>query len=283
MAGVCNPHAGLFSQQREAEIFYRLPFLKSARKVHPMPLRLDRALSSYTALSRSELRRKIRGGAVSVNGETVRNEARHIDATCDRLVLDGQPVICGPLYLMLNKPAGFVSATRAPGDRTVLELVPPSLQRKNLFPAGRLDKDTVGFMLITDDGAFAHAILSPKRHVPKTYFVRAAGTPCGGPDALAAAFREGMPLPGGERCLPAEFTLLAGGQGSEELQARVVLHEGMYHQIKRMFSAFGCRVTYLRREKIGGLALDERLAEGECRALTPEETRLISRFKTDKA
>lgn len=248
-----------------------------------MLLRLDRALSSYTAVSRSELRKKIRSGAVLVNGEPVRDETRRIDTCCDRLMLEGAPVACGPLYLMLNKPAGYVSATSAPGEKTVLELVPASLQRKNLFPAGRLDKDTVGFLLLTDDGAFAHAILSPKRHVPKTYFVCAAGIPCGGPEALACAFREGMCLSGGERCLPAEFTLLSGGRDGEELKARVVLHEGMYHQIKRMFAAFGCQVTYLKREKIGTLPLDERLAEGECRPLTVEEIQLISGLKTDEA
>ncbi|MCI8441268.1 MAG: rRNA pseudouridine synthase [Provencibacterium sp.] len=246
-----------------------------------MLLRLDRALSSYTAISRSELRKKIRSGAVSVNGKTVRDETSRIDTGCDRLLLEGEPVTCGPLYVMLNKPAGFVSATSAPGERTVLELLPPSLRRKNLFPAGRLDKDTVGFMLLTDDGAFAHAILSPKRHVPKTYFVRACGMPCGGQDAFARAFSEGMLLPGGERCLPAEFALLSAER--ETLEARVVLHEGMYHQIKRMFSAFGCRVSYLRREKIGGLSLDEALAEGECRALTAEEIQLICTPETDKA
>lgn len=237
-----------------------------------MMLRLDRALSENTAVSRSQLRQAIRSGGVTLNGETVREEARRIDPGRDRLTLFGEPVHCGPLYLMLNKPTGYVSATRSPGERTVLELVPPALLRKNLFPAGRLDKDTVGFLLLTDDGAFAHAILAPRRHVPKTYFVRAEGIPREG---LCAAFQEGMLLGDGERCLPAEFTLLHPPGPEGPLEARVVLHEGMYHQIKRMFAQYGCRVTYLKREKIGALSLDAQLAEGECRALSEEEIRLI--------
>jgi 16S rRNA pseudouridine516 synthase len=241
-------------------------------------LRLDRALSEFTALPRSEIRKKIRSGAVQVNGSAVQNAALHVDTVSDRLLLDNEPVRCGPLYLMLNKPRGVVSATRSPGERTVLDLVPPSLRRKNLFPAGRLDKDTVGFLLLTDDGAFAHAILSPKRHVPKTYLVRAEGTPREG---FAAAFREGMALSGGERCRPAELNILTAGEGL--LEARVVLHEGMYHQIKRMFAEFGCTVIYLKREKMGGLALDESLAEGECRILETEEIQRILPPETEGA
>lgn len=242
-----------------------------------MLLRLDRALSENTAVSRSQLRQAIRSGGVTVNGDTVREEARRIDTACDRLTLYGEPVHCGPLYLMLNKPAGYVSATRSPGERTVLELVPPALMRKNLFPAGRLDKDTVGFLLLTDDGAFAHAILAPRRHVPKTYFVRAGGVPREG---LESAFREGMLLADGERCLPAGFTLLRAPGPEGPLEARVELHEGMYHQIKRMFAFYGAGVLELHRVSMGALALDRGLAPGECRELTPQEVELLRLRRT---
>lgn len=232
-------------------------------------IRLDKALSEHTILTRNELRRRIQGGAVSVNGEKVLRPESKIDPLKDSILLDGEPVYCVPIYLMMNKPAGVVSATEDARLRTVVDLVPPSLRRKNLFPAGRLDRDTEGFVLLTDDGAFAHRILSPKKHVPKTYWVKVTGRV---DEGSAEIFAEGMVLEDGSACKPALLTVLESGEKSV---ARVVLYEGMYHQIKRMFSQIGCHVDYLFREKIGGLPLDPTLKPGECRVITPSERDLI--------
>ena len=166
------------------------------------------------------------------------------------------------LYLMLNKPAGVISASEGKGEQTVVDLVPEALRRKGLFPAGRLDKDTVGFVLITDDGQFAHDILSPKKHVEKTYLVK---TDKPVPAELPAKFREGVMLYDGTLCMSASLEI------TEPCTCIVKIKEGRYHQIKRMFRVNGLSVEYLKRTAIGALKLDQTLAEGACRELTPEE------------
>jgi 16S rRNA pseudouridine516 synthase len=170
------------------------------------------------------------------------------------------------VYYMMNKPAGVLCATRDPSFRTVLDLVPESTRRKGLFPAGRLDKDTEGFVLLTNDGALAHRVLSPKNHVPKTYFAR-VDAPV--PPELKRAFAAGVTLGNGDVCKPAALEPLGGNE------ARVIITEGMYHQIKRMFHRHGLSVVYLRREKIGGLALDAKLPLGGVREITPEELGML--------
>jgi len=162
---------------------------------------------------------------------------------------------------MLHKPAGVVSAARDTRAATVLDLLPGGLRRRDLFPVGRLDKDTTGLLLITDDGALAHDLLSPKRHVPKVYLatLREAAT-----EADVEAFAAGIRL-GDELCLPAQLNILEGNT------ARVVLYEGKYHQVKRMFAVRGNEVTSLHREAMGGLALDPALDPGTCRELSGEE------------
>lgn len=171
------------------------------------------------------------------------------------------------VYIMLNKPRGVVCATSDAALPTVLDLVPDSLMRRGLFPAGRLDKDTEGFVLITDDGAFAHRILAPKSHVPKTYTARLDAPVT---QQMIEAFAAGVQLDGAV-CMPAELCVLDTPD-----TARVVIRQGMYHQIKRMFAACGAHVLALRRDRIGGLSLDIALGPGECRELSAAEAARIA-------
>ena len=228
--------------------------------------RLDKLLAAQGMESRREVKEKIRRGLVLVNGAAARSPDLKIDPDRDQVTVEGTPVLLKKnLYLMLNKPQGVVSATEDPHQPTVVDLVPPELRRKGLFPAGRLDKDTEGFVLITDDGAFAHRILAPKNHVPKTYLARLdrAIDP-----SVAEEFQKGVLLNGEDQCSPAKLTILE--QGDSPL-VEVVIHEGMYHQIKRMFQRFGYQVVALKRIRMGGLFLDESLPLGACRELTPAE------------
>lgn len=226
--------------------------------------RLDKILAGTGRWSRREAAELIRQGRVRVDGETALRREDKVPETA-AVTVDGEPVSTERfIYLMLNKPAGLVSATEDPLEPTVLSLLPGHLRRVGLFPAGRLDKDTVGLLLLTNDGPLAHALLSPRRHVDKTYFVRVDGTLDEGDEA---AFREGMTLPDGLQCLPAGLAR----EGRAPNEALVTLREGKYHQIKRMLAHRGKPVTYLKRLTFGPLELDENLKEGEWRPLTGEE------------
>lgn len=200
-----------------------------------------------------------------MNGGTVRSPEFKIDPEKDEVSLSGENIgYKKHLYIMLNKPAGVVTATRDGLSETVMELLPPQLRRQGLFPAGRLDKDTLGFVLITDDGELAHRILSPKSHVPKTYLVRLK-EPIS-PDT-GKIFAEGVDI--GEVCRPAELKILG------ERECELTVHEGKYHQIKRMFSAVGNEVVYLERLSISGVKLDENLERGQARELTEDEIKRL--------
>lgn len=229
-------------------------------------MRLDKFFSSQSLASRKEVRTLIKAGRIMVNGQPALSPEQPVEPARDSIRLDGAEIAYQEhIYLMMNKPQGVVSATEDGHCRTVLDLVPPELWRKGLFPAGRLDKDTVGFVLLTDDGDFAHRILSPKRHVPKTYEA-VISAPVDSADI--AAFEAGLPLADGTVCRPADLSVLKVG---EQPLVRIVLHEGKYHQIKRMFEARGKRVLWLKRTMIGGLALDEALSAGDCRAILHKE------------
>lgn len=225
--------------------------------------RLDKFISSQlVSVSRKDARELIKRGAVTVNGTSERSADRKIDAEKDVVAVSGEVIGYKRfLYIMLNKPAGVVCATRDGLSETVLELLPPDLRRDGLFPAGRLDKDTVGFVLITDDGALAHRILSPKSHVDKEYFVRLRDDI---PENAEDMFAEGVVLDG-EKCLPAKLNRISARE------CELTLHEGKYHQIKRMFEALGNEVVYLKRISIAGIKLDENLSEGQARELTDDE------------
>ena len=221
-------------------------------------MRIDKFISSQrTDLSRSDVKKLIRAGRVTADGLTVRSPDQKISedtAVCvDDITLEFKEHI----YIMLNKPAGYVCSAHEGTSPTVYDLVPPELRRKGLFPAGRLDKDTEGFVLMTDDGALAHEMLSPAKHVPKTYFVTLE-TPF--LTEYITLFASGMTIDGGEICLPSELS----PDPDDPLSCTLILHEGKFHQVRRMFAAAGNHVRYLKRIRIGGLDLDPKLPLGGC-------------------
>ncbi len=231
-------------------------------------MRMDKFLSSQLNISRSDAKKLLRSGVVTINGKTESRGDAQLDLSQVTVSVNGNDVCYKKhVYIMLNKPQGVVSASVAPGDITVIDLVPDYLKRAGLFPAGRLDKDTTGFVLITDDGDFAHDILSPSKHVKKTYIVSLER------DVLKEeydVFERGMAL--GDIILkPAALTRIS------EKTYEIVISEGRYHQIKRMFAKTGNCVTALKRVKMGELELDTALAPGECRELSSEEIDLIQK------
>lgn len=229
--------------------------------------RLDKLVSSNGTLSRKEAAKLISSGLVLVNGQKVKSASQKANPDNDEIIVSGERLdFKKHIYLILNKPKGVVSATEGKSDKTVVDLVPACFKRNGLFPAGRLDKDTTGFVLITDDGDFAHRILSPKNHIEKTYFVTLR-------DALSQdaidIIEGGLELHDGTKFLPSKIAEV--NQNSCE----ITIYEGKYHQIKRMFKAAGNEVTDLKRIKMGNMPLDESLKEGEMRELTKYELSLI--------
>lgn len=233
-------------------------------------IRLDKFLSSQLNISRSDAKKLLRSGRVALSGEGALRPETQIDPSRDQVLMDGEPVEYKQfIYIMQYKPAGVVSASSDPQDRTVIDILPPELRRAGLFPAGRLDKDTTGFVLITDDGAFAHEILSPAHHVEKTYNVTLTREVT---ETESAQILSGMLL-GEARLKPAKLRRLPAADGRPLYE--IVLTEGRYHQIRRMFGSFGNPVLALHRTKIGSLALSGALKPGESRALTPQEVELL--------
>lgn len=234
--------------------------------------RLDKIVACVLQCGRKEAGKLIRSGEISVDGIVRKDPSLKIFPDKERVTLSGKELCFKKnIYIMMNKPAGVVSSTDD-GDVTVIDILPEELMRRGLFPAGRLDKDTTGFVLITDDGDFAHRILSPKSHVDKEYEVMLA-EPL--EDGAEEKFGKGLTLGDGYQCLPAQTQCIDGG---ERLKFKVVLHEGKYHQIKRMFASCGNRVVSLHRTAMGGVRLDSMLKEGESRELTAEELeRLMER------
>lgn len=228
--------------------------------------RLDKLIASQGTRSRSETVRLIRSGQVTVNGEVCRDPSAKYDTETCRVTVAGQALNYRQfVYIMMNKPAGILCVSRDPKVRTVVDLLPEHMKRKNLFPAGRLDKDTVGLVLLTDDGDLAHRILAPKREIIKRYQVRLDAPLT---DEHCRAFAEGITLADGTPCRPAELIVLEQG---EQPLAEVRIMEGRYHQIKRMFGVLDRGVVWLKRLSIGTLVLDPSLAEGESRFLTDRE------------
>lgn len=226
-------------------------------------LRLDKYLCDLGLASRREVRELIRAGRVTLDGETAAKPEQKLDPAAASVALDGKLLRYQPFhYYMMDKPEGVITATEDRSQPTVLELLPPELRRLALFPVGRLDKDTSGLLLLTDDGDFAHRVTAPKSGVWKRYYAEVDGQP---DESDAAAFREGLLLGDGTRCLPAELECLGGSA------CMVLVQEGKYHQVKRMLAARGKPVVKLRRLSIGALALDESLGAGGWRELDPEE------------
>lgn len=232
-------------------------------------MRLDKFLVEMKKGSRSEVKKLIKSGRVTVDGQTVREPEQKFDPERAQISLDGQTVSYASFeYFMLNKPQGVVSATEDRRFQTVVDLI-DTARRKDLFPAGRLDIDTEGLLLITNDGQLAHQLLSPKKHVDKVYFARVEGIL---PSDVKEQFAKGLTLDKEVKTLPARLELLKEGPVSE---VRLTIHEGKFHQVKRMFEAVGCRVLYLKRLSMGSLVLDETLAPGEYRRLTDDELRAL--------
>lgn len=231
-------------------------------------MRLDKFLSEMGVGTRSQVKLKIRRGLVTVNGETAQKPELQVDENAC-VSVDGREItFVRAEYYMLNKPAGCVSATEDSKLSTVLDLIEDK-KRKDLFPVGRLDRDTEGLLLITNDGALSHLLLSPKRHVDKSYFARIRG--CVTAEHIEQ-FRVGLDIGDEKLTRPADLVIEKSG---EESEITITICEGRYHQVKRMFEAIGCEVLYLKRLSMGSLKLDPALKPGEYRKLTDAELKLL--------
>lgn len=232
--------------------------------------RLDKILAHMGYGTRKELKKLIRDGVVMVNGEVADDPGMHVNPDEDIIqVWEEQIEYRKYIYLMLNKPAGVITATYDTKEGTVLDLLDEQYIPFQPFPVGRLDKDTVGLLLLTNDGKLAHELMSPRKHVPKTYYALIEGVV---DEKDVEAFVKGVTLDDGYVTKPAILEILAAGPLSE---IEVTITEGKFHQVKRMFQAVGKRVRYLKRIAIGSLELDPYLPEGEMRELTDEELALL--------
>ena len=229
--------------------------------------RLDKLVSLNLNITRKEARSLIKSGCVSVNAKAEKSS----DFKCkeeDIISVNGKELNSKKfVYIMMNKPSGVICASEDKNEKTVIDLLPDSMKRKGLFPAGRLDKDTTGFVLITDDGEFAHSVLSPSRHVEKTYIAK-LDKPFD--EIIITEFENGVEL-SDEKLLPAKLE----AAGGDFTTAKIVIKQGIYHQIKRMFKKYGITVVKLNRIKMGNLSIDESLAPGEARYITDDELLLI--------
>ena len=230
-------------------------------------MRLDRLLSEASALTRSRAAKAVRDGKVTVNGLTVRRPEQKIYEDTDRVCLEGEPVCYRRFhYYMLDKPTGLITASKDRGAETVLDLFPPEIRKQGIFPVGRLDKDTSGLLLLTDDGDYAHRVISPGKGVGKVYLAEVEGRL---KEETAERFREGIVLKDGTVCLPAGLEILSGQE------CLVTVREGKYHQVRRMLAAAGNPVLKLRRIRIGALSLPEDSQPGNWRELSEEEKDLV--------
>lgn len=230
--------------------------------------RLDKLIASTGKFSRREVKLLIKEGRVLVDGFPAKSAEDKVDPVLSAVEVDGEDIgYRSYTYIMLHKPAGVLTATEDKRQQTVMDLLPAHLQRLDIAPVGRLDKDTEGLLLITDDGESAHRLLAPKSHVDKVYYAE-LDTPLD--DEAVAAFEQGITLADGTVCMSAGLRLLENGT-----KVLITLREGKFHQVKRMTAACGATVLYLKRLSMGSLQLDESLAPGEHRFLTDDEIRLI--------
>ena len=230
-------------------------------------MRIDKYLAEMGQGTRSEIKKLIRSGRVMVDGETVKKPELKIDETTQKVSLDGKQIgYAKKEYYMLHKPAGVISATKDDRDKTVLDLITDK-KRNDLFPVGRLDKDTEGLLLITNDGELAHRLLSPAHHVDKQYYALVEGEL---PADAVSQMEQGVTLEDGTVTRPARLELLPEKEG-EFTKTLLTIHEGKFHQVKRMFEALGCKVVFLKRLSMGNLVLDPELETGAYRPLTEGE------------
>lgn len=229
-------------------------------------MRLDKFLCDAHIGTRKDVKKLIKDGKVKVDGVLAKSFDMKIDEENAEVTLNGEKIVYEKnVYFMMNKPAGYISATEDKYKNTVLTLLSDEYKSYNLFPAGRLDIDTEGFLLLTDDGIFAHNILSPKKHVSKTYFAHIDGKVL---NEHIEMFEKGIELEDGYKTLPAKLKIL---KSSDKSEIELTIYEGKFHQVKRMFEAIGCHVTYLKRIAMGNLFLDETLKKGEIKKLNKDD------------
>ena len=229
--------------------------------------RLDKVISATGKKSRREVKLLVKQGRILVDGVPASAPEMKVDPLASEILLDGENIGYQRFtYIMLHKPAGVLSAVEDKRQKTVLDLLPEELQRRGLSPVGRLDKDTEGLLLLTNDGELTHQLLSPRRHVDKVYYARVEGRL---EQADCAAFAAGITLGDGLACMPAGLEILSANE------ALVTLQEGKFHQVKRMLAFCGKPVVYLKRLSMGPLRLDEALQPGEFRHLTAEEEKML--------
>lgn len=234
----------------------------SEKKLH----RIDKILAHMGFGTRSEVKKLARQGRITLNGEKVNSSAVLIDPAISALAVDGKKVFYREfVYLMMNKPPGVISATEDKRERTVIDLLPPEWQHFDIFPVGRLDKDTVGLLLLTNDGPLSHSLLSPRRHVIKKYYAEVEGQIN---QSDIDAFHNGIILDDDYKTLPASLQVISNGEKSI---VEIDIQEGKFHQVKRMLAVCGKQVIFLKRLTMGSLKLDPTLAPGEWRELTEEE------------
>ncbi len=235
-------------------------------------MRIDKFLSNMGIATRTESSKAARAGLILVNGAAVKKADAHIDPNKDEIIYCGRKIEYRKYtYILMNKPDGVVSATEDGKDKTVIDLLPEELQRLNLFPCGRLDKHTVGLVMLTDDGELAHRLLSPKHHVKKKYFFESKFPLT---EDEISYLEKGATLEDGYITKPSEIELLEDGKSGY-----ITLVEGKYHQIKRMLESVNNKITYLERITFGPLALDENLARGQWRFLTDEEIKKLEEHR----
>ena len=233
-------------------------------------LRIDKILSNLGYGSRAELKVYCKKGMVKVNDKVISNPGTQVDTDVDKIEFNNEVVNYREfIYIMMNKPDGYLSATFDKRDPIVLDLIDSSYLAFEPFPVGRLDKDTEGLLVLTNDGQLAHRVLSPKKHVPKTYYAKIEGKVT---EDDIKAFENGVILDDGYETMPAQLNIL---KSDEQSEIELTIHEGKFHQVKRMFESVGKKVVYLKRLSMGKLKLDESLGLGEYRELTEEEVKLI--------
>ncbi len=233
-------------------------------------MRLDKFLSNSGKGSRKEIKQILKEGTVTVNGKVVKDPACKVDEANDKICIGNLPIIYKPfIYLMLNKPAGYVSAVYDKKLPVVISLVPEEYAHYEVFPVGRLDIDTEGLLVLTNDGDLCHRVLSPKSHVDKTYFVQCENSLT---QADVTAFKDGVTLDDGYKTMSAILNI----DSDNPTECLLTIQEGKFHQVKRMMEAVGNKVVYLKRVKMGALSLDESLALGKIRELTEEEIGFLS-------
>lgn len=237
-------------------------------------MRIDKVLANLGYGSRKEVKKLLKDGSVTVNDEKIKDAKLHVDPEKDLIRINGETVEYREfIYLMMNKPPGVISATEDNRDETVIDLLEAEDLIFEPFPVGRLDKDTEGLLLITNDGQLAHRLLSPKKHVPKTYFAVIDQEVT---EEDVTAFRKGVILDDGYATKPGELNILKSGERSD---IELTITEGKFHQVKRMFEAVGKKVVYLQRLSMGPLRLDETLELGEYRELTEEELQSLMEYE----